>query len=244
MYAERVAKVCDVYQQAPTLHEQGVHVMSTDEKTGMQALERLHPTKPSRPGLIELQECEYKRRGTLCLTPNFEVATGRILNPRIAFTRTNLDFVAHINASVSQDPEGTWIFIGVHPILQRCARQAVPVDLHRPPTHRLAEAWASGPSNEQPPGRSTRSIFTAEEPEVRRGMGAAHQSGKWWTKRLIPPCFMRSTLKLSSRPRCRPDSPWTAARGRGRPRRRIRAVQVRGQCGHHRSPRGSDRIGR
>jgi len=111
MYAERVAKVCDVYQQAPTLHEQGVHVMSTDEKTGMQALERLHPTKPSRPGLIELQECEYKRRGTLCLTPNFEVATGRILNPRIAFTRTNLDFVAHINASVSQDPEGTWIFI-------------------------------------------------------------------------------------------------------------------------------------
>ena len=68
-------------------------------------------------------------------------------------------------------------------------------------------AEASGAtSKEQPPGRSTRSIFTAEGGEVRRGMGAAYQSGKWWTKRLSPPCFMRSTLKLSSRPRCRPDS--------------------------------------
>jgi hypothetical protein len=93
------------------LHDQGVHVMSTDEKTGMQAVERLHPTKPTRPGQIERREFEYKRHGTLCLTPNFEVATGRIVNPRIAFTRTNLDFVAHINKTVNDDSEGTWIFV-------------------------------------------------------------------------------------------------------------------------------------
>jgi len=30
----------------------GTHVMSTDEKTGMQALERLHATKPVRPASL------------------------------------------------------------------------------------------------------------------------------------------------------------------------------------------------
>jgi hypothetical protein len=31
----------------------GTHVMNTDENTGIQALERLHATKPVRPGLVE-----------------------------------------------------------------------------------------------------------------------------------------------------------------------------------------------
>jgi hypothetical protein len=41
--------------------------MSTDEKTGMQALERLHEPKPVRPGLVERVEFEYIRHGTLSL---------------------------------------------------------------------------------------------------------------------------------------------------------------------------------
>ena len=41
--------------------------MSVDEKTGMQALERLHASKPARPGLVERIEFEYHRHGTLCL---------------------------------------------------------------------------------------------------------------------------------------------------------------------------------
>ena len=56
----------------------GEHVISTDEKTGIQALERIAPTKPCRPGLIERFEYEYVRHGTLCLMANFEVATGEI----------------------------------------------------------------------------------------------------------------------------------------------------------------------
>ena len=52
-------------------------MVSTDEKTGMQALERLHETKPVRPGLVERVEFEYIRHGTLSLIANFEVATGR-----------------------------------------------------------------------------------------------------------------------------------------------------------------------
>lgn len=111
VYAQRVAAVCETYAQAPQLHEQGVHVVSTDEKTGMQALERLHPTKPTVPGLTERMEFEYIRHGTLCLTANFEIATGEVLSPRIAETRTNEDFVQHIRTTIESDPDGQWIFV-------------------------------------------------------------------------------------------------------------------------------------
>lgn len=85
--------------------------MSTDEKTGMQALERLHETKPVRPGLVERVEFEYIRHGTLSLIANFEVATGKVISPSIGPTRTEADFVAHIEKTVDGDPNGTWIFI-------------------------------------------------------------------------------------------------------------------------------------
>ena len=103
--------MCALYAQAPALHAVGVHVLSTDEKTAIQALERTHPTRPPRPGLVELQEFEYTRHGTQCLIANFEVATGCILAPTVGPTRTEDDFVAHIAQTVATDPEGTWVFI-------------------------------------------------------------------------------------------------------------------------------------
>jgi DDE superfamily endonuclease len=106
-----VTTVCELYAQAPALHAAGVHVLSTDEKTAIQALERTHPTRPTRPGCLELQEFEYTRHGTQCLMANFEVATGCILAPTVGPTRTEDDFVAHIAQTVATDPEGTWVFI-------------------------------------------------------------------------------------------------------------------------------------
>jgi hypothetical protein len=38
VFGQQVAKVCALYEQAGHLAEQGVHLVSTDEKTGMQAL--------------------------------------------------------------------------------------------------------------------------------------------------------------------------------------------------------------
>jgi hypothetical protein len=111
VFAAQVQQICDLYRDAPMLHAEGVHVVSTDEKTGMQAIERLHPTKPTRPGLIERREFEYIRHGTLCLTANLEVATGRVLTPRIASGRTNEDFVEHIETTVATDPRAGWIFV-------------------------------------------------------------------------------------------------------------------------------------
>ena len=63
--------------------------MSTDEKTGVQAL---HPTKPTRPNLTERIEFEYKRHGTLCLIANFDVVTGKVIVPSVGPTRTEEDF--------------------------------------------------------------------------------------------------------------------------------------------------------
>ena len=106
--------MCDLYAEAPALHAAGVHVVSTDEKTGIQALERLYPTLPTQPGLIERREFEYVRHGTQCLTANFEIATGRIVAPTIGDTRTEADFVAHVAQTVAEDPQGTWIFVLDH----------------------------------------------------------------------------------------------------------------------------------
>jgi hypothetical protein len=109
--------VCDLYEQAPVLHEQGVHLISTDEKTGIQALERVAETKPMQPGvvgqagLIERQEYEYIRHGTQCLIANHEVATGRQIAPSIGATRTEEDFVAHIKQTVEIAPADEWVFI-------------------------------------------------------------------------------------------------------------------------------------
>jgi hypothetical protein len=103
--------VCELYAQAPALHAAGVHVLSTDEKTAIQALERTPPPRPTRPGLVELQEVAYTRHGTQGVMAHFEVATGCILAPTVGPTRTADDCVAHIAQTVATDPEGPWVFL-------------------------------------------------------------------------------------------------------------------------------------
>ena len=67
-----------MHHQAERLHQEGTHLISVDEKTGIQALERIHPTRPMEPGKPEAVEFEYTRHGTQALIANFEVATGKI----------------------------------------------------------------------------------------------------------------------------------------------------------------------
>lgn len=100
-----------MYTQALALHQQGVHVVSTDEKTGIQALERAAPTLPMQPGRVARREFEYYRHGTQCLIANLEIATGQVIAPSIGQTRTESDFLAHIQQTVACDSIGEWIFI-------------------------------------------------------------------------------------------------------------------------------------
>jgi transposase len=110
-YQKDVENVCSTYLQAQELSKQGVHVVSSDEKTGIQALERKHPTLPAKPGYVERQEFEYIRHGTLCLIANFVVATGELLEPSIGPTRSENDFAAHIARTIDTDKHAGWVFV-------------------------------------------------------------------------------------------------------------------------------------
>jgi transposase len=113
-FARDAAAVCDVYAGALAAHACGKHVISTDEKTSIQARGRAAPTKPTRPGRVERREHEYIRHGALCLIANFEVATGKICSFSMGPTRTEADFLAHVERAVASDPEGFWTFVADH----------------------------------------------------------------------------------------------------------------------------------
>lgn len=110
-FDEAVQQVCDLYEKANEMAAKGIHLVSTDEKTGIQALERIYPTKPMMPGKPALVEHEYKRHGTQTLIANLEIATGNCIAPSIGKRRTEADFAAHIRQTVATDPEAEWIFI-------------------------------------------------------------------------------------------------------------------------------------
>jgi transposase len=110
-FHEQVRVVCALYRQAADWHAQGIHLVCTDEKTGIQALERDAPTKGVKPGWIMRMEANYTRHGTRCLIANLVVATGQIISPSIGPTRTEADFLTHIQRTVTTDPAGQWIFV-------------------------------------------------------------------------------------------------------------------------------------
>jgi DDE superfamily endonuclease len=93
------------------LHTLGVHIISCDELTSIQALERKAATKPMRPGLVERREFEYIRHGTQSAIVSFDVASGQVQHASIGPTRTEQDFVGHIRQTVASDGEASWVFV-------------------------------------------------------------------------------------------------------------------------------------
>jgi hypothetical protein len=124
-FREQVTKVCEVYLQAPAkAAEDGVHTISVDEMTGIQAKQRIAATLPMEPGKPERWEFEYKRHGTLCLIGNFDVVTGTVIEPTIQATRTEVDFADHLMRTVARDPEGKWTFV-VDNLTTHCSESLV-----------------------------------------------------------------------------------------------------------------------
>ncbi len=110
-FNQQLNQVCQLYKAAWELQAQGVHVVSTDEITGIQAIERAYPTKAMTLGKVERVEFEYIRHGTLSLIASWDVAAGQVLAPSIGATRTANDFTAHIANIISSDPQAKWIFL-------------------------------------------------------------------------------------------------------------------------------------
>ena len=103
-FEAKTLDVCGLYLQSLTLYAQGELVISVDEKTSIQALERKYDTLPARPGQIERREYEYVRHGTRCLIGSLVVPTGQVLGS-VTARRGRWDFVRHIRDVVEQFPQ-------------------------------------------------------------------------------------------------------------------------------------------
>ena len=111
-FDEKVTDINEDYKQATERAKQGQHTESLDEMTGVQAVERKHPSLPICPGKVERREFEYIRHGTLSFICNFDVASGELTACTASKTRNEKDFVEHIQRRVASDPLATqWRFI-------------------------------------------------------------------------------------------------------------------------------------
>ena len=99
--------MCGVYRSAIEAKET-TRTVSVDEMTGIQALERIAPSLPMRPGKVERREFEYVRHGTQALIACFDVVTGKV-GGAVADTRTEADFAAFLgNLFASAGPSMRW----------------------------------------------------------------------------------------------------------------------------------------
>jgi hypothetical protein len=105
-FEAKALAVCRLYLDAPRLYRRGELVLCVDEKTGIQALQRRHPTKPAQPGRPELREFEYVRHGTRCLLATLVVPTGQVLGS-VTERRGTWDFVRHVRDVVEAFPHVT-----------------------------------------------------------------------------------------------------------------------------------------
>ncbi len=104
-------QICQLYQQAEELNNNFIHVLSPDEMTGIQALERVYPTDTVKPGKIEFQQEKYIRHGTLSLIASWDMALGRIYHSTVAPTRNEDNSKRHIAQAIATHPFDGWIFI-------------------------------------------------------------------------------------------------------------------------------------
>jgi transposase len=146
---EKMAEMVELYWHPP----RGGRVLCLDEKTPSQALERLHPTLPLRPGVVARQEVEYIRQGTVDLFAAFDVGTGEVFAQGYQ-RHTTREFRHFLRALRARDPDRRWHLLldnAGYPkkqaVLDWCATQRPPVTLHWLPTHgswlNQVEIWCS-----------------------------------------------------------------------------------------------------
>ena len=85
-------------------------VFCVEEKTAIQALDRLDPVLPLSPGRAERQGFEYYRHGTLSLYAAFNAKSGKVLGKTVA-RHTSAEFVAFLTDIVANQPRGKAIHL-------------------------------------------------------------------------------------------------------------------------------------
>jgi transposase len=111
-FIDKVRDVVGLYLDPPA----NALVLSVDEKTQIQALERSQPVLPMRPGQPERRTHDYYRHGTLSLFAALEVATGRIISTTRPKHRS-VEFLAFLRLVEKAVPAG----LAIHAILDNYA---------------------------------------------------------------------------------------------------------------------------
>jgi len=96
-FEAKAADIIGLYLEPP----QHAAVFCVDEKTAIQALDRLDPVLPLSPGRAERHGFEYYRHGTLSLYAALDVRTGTVQG-KTAKRHTSNDFIAFLSELVSR----------------------------------------------------------------------------------------------------------------------------------------------
>src|SRR5713101_5679945 len=105
-FETKAADVIGLYLDPP----QRAVVFCVDEKSAIQALDRVDPVLPLSPGRAERHGFEYYRHGTLSLYAALNTKTGQVLG-QTAARHTSAEFVACLEQIVARLPEGQQIHI-------------------------------------------------------------------------------------------------------------------------------------
>jgi transposase len=105
-FEEKAADIIGLYLNPP------VHaaVFCVDEKSAIQALDRLDPVLPLSPGRAERHGFEYYRHGTLSLYAALNTRTGEVLG-KTSSRHTSLEFVEFLDQIVASQPKEKEIHI-------------------------------------------------------------------------------------------------------------------------------------
>jgi transposase len=98
-FETKAADIIGLYLNPP----QHAAVFCVDEKTAIQALDRLDPVLPLSPGRVERHGFEYYRHGTLSLYAALDTATGRV-HGKTAARHTSQEFITFLNEVVALCP--------------------------------------------------------------------------------------------------------------------------------------------
>jgi transposase len=96
-FEEKAADIIGLYMNPP----QHAAVFCVDEKTAIQALDRLDPVLPLSPGRAERHGFEYYRHGTLSLYAALDVKTGQV-HGKTAKRHTSAEFINFLSGVVEQ----------------------------------------------------------------------------------------------------------------------------------------------
>ena len=116
-FAEKVVDIVGLYMDPPD----NAVVLSVDEKTQIQALDRTQPMLPMRPGQIERRTHDYKRHGTTSLYAAFDILTGRVIG-RVTKRHRAQEFLAFLRQIEGTTPKD----LALHLILDNSSTHKTP----------------------------------------------------------------------------------------------------------------------